>query len=315
MNKNSRILADSALLFVALIWGITFVMVQSAISFLEPFSFNGIRFLTAALLLGSWLFIFKRKQLVLISPRLILSGAFLGVFLFIGYATQTAGLLYTTSSKAGFITGLSVVLVPLFSFLLMKQRPGRNAVTGVIIATVGLFLLTMTGVSPLNKGDGLVFICAIGFAFHILFTGKYSSRYPTLLLTTIQIATVGILSSVWAFFFEDWRKAFQKDVIFSEEVVLALLVTSLFATAIAFFIQTAFQKHTSPTRVALIFAMEPVFAAGAGYFWAGEILTLSALAGCLFIFAGMVIAELPGKGKQIPANDPTVSLNVEKPGA
>ncbi|RDU36411.1 EamA/RhaT family transporter [Neobacillus piezotolerans] len=311
MNRSRHILADSVLLFVTFIWGITFVMIQNAISSLEPFSFNGVRFLTAALLLAIWLLLADRKQLSLVTPRLILSGAFLGLFLFVGYASQTAGLLYTTSSKAGFITGLSVVLVPLFSFLLMKQQPGRNAVIGVLVATVGLFLLTMTGVSPLNKGDGLVFICAIGFALHILFTGKYSSLYPSLLLTIVQIATVGILSSVSALFFENWQKAFQPEIIFSSEVLIALLVTSLFATAIAFLAQTAFQKHTSATRVALIFAMEPVFAAGAGYFWAGDILTISALAGCLFIFLGMVISELPPRQKKLME----IPLNVEKPGA
>ncbi|WP_409270414.1 DMT family transporter [Neobacillus sp. SCS-31] len=311
MNRNRHFLADVVLLLVTFIWGITFVMVQNAISFLEPLSFNGVRFLMAALLLSLWLLIFERKQLSLLTPRLFLSGAFLGLFLFVGYATQTAGLLYTTSSKAGFITGLSVVLVPLFSFLLMKQQAGRNAVIGVLVATVGLFLLTMTGVSPLNKGDGLVFICAIGFAFHILFTGKYSGLYPFLPLTIVQIATVGILSSISALFFEDWQKAFQPDVIFSREVILALVVTSLFATALAFLIQTAFQKHTSPTRVALIFAMEPVFAAVAGYFWAGDILTISALAGCLFIFTGMIISELPARQKPIAK----IQLNVEKPGA
>lgn len=299
MTRDRHFLADSVLLLVTFVWGITFVMIQNAISFLEPFSFNGVRFLSAALFLVLWLILVDRKQISLLTPRLLLSGMFLGLFLFIGYASQTAGLLYTTSSKAGFITGLSVVLVPLFSFLLMKQKPGRNAVIGVLVATAGLFLLTMTGVSPLNKGDGLVFICAIGFAFHILFTGKYSSLYPSLLLTIVQIATVGILSSFSALLFEDWEKAFKPEVILSEEVLLALLVTSLFATAIAFLAQTAFQKHTSATRVALIFAMEPVFAAGAGYFWAGDVLTFSALGGCLLIFAGMIFSELPSRSKPL----------------
>jgi drug/metabolite transporter (DMT)-like permease len=225
--------------------------------------------------------------------KLVFSGVFIGFWLFLGYATQTIGLLYTTTSKAGFITGLNVIFVPLFSLFLFKQYPNKNAVFGVLTATVGLFLLTMTDVTGLTMGDGFVFICAICFALQIIFTGKYSSKYPTLLLTVIQITTVAILSIVSAFLFEDWKKSINMKILLSHDVLIALIITSIFATAIAFFIQTNFQKYTSATRVALIFAMEPVFAAITGYFWAHDRLSYSALFGCLLIFAGMVFAELP----------------------
>jgi drug/metabolite transporter (DMT)-like permease len=287
------ILADVSLLFVTFIWGTTFVLVQNAISLLEPFSFNGIRFLAAAVMLLLWLFIFERKQLALLNLKMLAAGIFIGFWLFLGYATQTIGLLYTTTSKAGFITGLSVIFVPLFSMFLLKQFPSRNAVIGVSIATIGLFLLTMTDVSSLNIGDGFVFICAISFALQIIFTGKFSCKYPTLLLTVIQISTVAVLSILSAFIFEDWRKSFNPEILFSQEVIVALIITSIFATALAFLIQTNFQKYTTATRVALIFAMEPVFAAIAGYYWADERLSVSALFGCMLIFAGMIFAELP----------------------
>src|SRR5690606_20031835 len=143
----------------------------------------------------------------------------IGLWLFIGYASQTIGLLYTTSSKAGFITGLSVVLVPLFSFLLMKVKPGANAITGVSIATIGLYLLTMTDKVSLNIGDGFVFVCAIAFAMHIIFTGKYSSKYPSLLLTVVQITTVAFLSIIFAFFTENWQQAIQPEVILKSNVL------------------------------------------------------------------------------------------------
>lgn len=290
---NKSIIADISLLLVALVWGATFVLVQNAISFLEPFSFNGVRFFIATLLLGGWFLVFERKQLKLVNKKLIISGVIIGFWLFVGYATQTLGLLYTTSSKAGFITGLSVVLVPLFSFLLLKVRPGRNAVIGVLIATCGLYFLTMTGAASLNIGDAFVLICAIGFALQIIFTGKYSANYPSLLLTVVQIATVAIFSSLFAFIFEDWRLALEPTILFKSDVFLALFVTAFFATALAFFAQTKFQQFTTPTRVALIFAMEPVFAAATAFIWAGERLSISALFGCLFILAGMVISELP----------------------
>lgn len=287
------IFADISLLFVTFVWGTTFVLVQNAISLLEPFSFNGVRFLAAAVMLLVWLFIFERKQIALMNIKMLASGVFIGFWLFLGYATQTIGLLYTTTSKAGFITGLSVIFVPLFSMFLLKQFPSRNVVIGVSIAAIGLFMLTMTDVSSLNIGDGFVFICAISFALQIIFTGKFSSKYPALLLTVIQISTVAVLSILSAFIFEDWRKSLNPEILLSRDVIVALMITSVLATALAFLIQTNFQKYTTATRVALIFAMEPVFAAIAGYYWADERLSVSALFGCLLIFAGMIFAELP----------------------
>ncbi|MEH7500545.1 DMT family transporter [Neobacillus drentensis] len=287
------IVADLSLLLVTIIWGSTFVLVQNAIDFLEPFSFNSIRFLAAAIILIICLLIFEKEQLKKLDTNLLFSGIFIGFWLFLGYATQTIGLLYTTSSKAGFITGLNVVLVPLFSMMLLKQFPNRNAVFGVLTATIGLFLLTMTDVTSLNRGDGFVFICAVSFALQIIYTGKFSSKYPTLLLTVIQITTVAILSIISSFLFEDWKKSFNPEILFKQDVLIALVITSIFATALAFLIQTGFQKYTSATRVALIFAMEPVFAAITGYYWANERLSYSALVGCFLIFAGMIFAELP----------------------
>ncbi|PLR81096.1 EamA family transporter [Bacillus canaveralius] len=292
---KKQLFADFSLLLIAFVWGSTFVLVQNAIAFLDPFSFNGIRFFLAAILLGGWLFLFERKQLRHLNKKIVMSGLFLGFLLFIGYAFQTAGLLYTTSSKAGFITGLSVVMVPIFAIYLLNERPGRNAVIGIIGATAGLYLLTMAGTSGLTTGDGLVFVCAIGFAMHILMTGKYAGQFPALLLTMIQVSTVALLSAISAFLFEDWQSVAKHDILLSRDVAAALLITAVFATALAFLAQTSFQKFTTPTRVALIFAMEPVFAAVTAYVWAGERLSFSAVLGCMLIFAGMVFAELPRK--------------------
>ena len=289
------LIADLSLLFVTLIWGTTFVLVQNAIDFLPPFAFNSIRFSLAAILLLFCLLFFDFKQLKQLNIKLLSSGVFIGFWLFLGYVTQTIGLLYTTTSKAGFITGLSVVLVPLFSIFLLKHYPSKNAVFGIIIATLGLFFLTLTDVSGLNRGDGFILICAISFGMHIIITGKVSNKYPTLLLTVIQISTVALLSTFSSLFFEDWRKSVRLEILVSKDVLAALIVTSVFATAIAFFIQTNFQKYTSATRVALIFAMEPVFAALTGYFWAHERLSVSAILGCVLIFLGMILAELPAE--------------------
>ena len=218
----------------------------------------------------------------------------MGFWLFSGYALQTIGLLYTTSSKAGFITGLSVVLVPLFSFLFLKQKPSVNAAVGAVMAAVGLYFLTIgDGKWMLNRGDVFVFFCAVSFAMHIIVTGKYSARYSTMLLTMTQIFTVALMCTVFAFLFEDKTQMWNMAVLQKREVWTALLITSLLATTAAFLIQTNFQKYTTATRVALIFAMEPVFAALTAYIWAGERLTTSGIIGCIGILGGMVFAELP----------------------
>lgn len=300
--KNKAIVADISLLFVAFIWGTTFVLVQNAISFLEPFSFNAVRFLIAALFLLVWLLLFKRNQLFEINWSLIKAGILLGIWLCAGYAFQTFGLLYTTSSKAGFITGLSVVLVPLLTFLLLKQKIKRIALIGAFLAMVGLYLLTLGATLSFNTGDLLVFFCAISFAMQIVVTGKYAKHYPALALTLVQIGTVGVISLIFALLFEDANNMFNLEILGHPSVFLALLITSIFATALAFLFQTNFQKYTTATRVALIFAMEPVFAALTGVFWNNEVLGPKAITGCLLILCGMVLSELPPLPKRKNTN-------------
>lgn len=292
MMKNSKI-ADVSLLFVAFIWGSTFVLVQNAISFIEPFTFNAIRFGIAAIFLLIWLLVFHKDLLKLWNMQIVKTGITLGIWLFSAYALQTFGLLYTTSSKSGFITGLSVVLVPIFAYFILKHRPKSFAILGVAIATIGLYFLTLGDNIRVNYGDILTFFCAISFAAHIVLTSKYTTKYSTFLLTITQISTVTLLSAISSLVFENWTVAFSSEIIRSFDVWIALFITSIFATALAFLAQTNFQKFTTPTRVALIFAMEPVFAALTAVLFAGERLGFQALIGCLFIFIGMILAEVP----------------------
>lgn len=281
--------ADVSLLFVAFVWGATFVVVQNAISFLPPLMFNAVRFAIASVLLWIWILVFERKPL---DRQLIRAGSILGIWLCLGYAFQTIGLLYTTSSKAGFITGLNVVLVPFLSFIILKQKPSFNAVVGSILATCGLYLLTTSGDLTMNKGDLFVLLCAIAFALHIVSTSIYATKFSPVLLTAIQVQTVSIVCFICSFFLEDWS-LIPFSTFFEFDVWMALLITALFATTIAFFIQTHFQKYTSPTRVALIFALEPVFAAFTAYIWNDERLQQAALFGAGLILLGMVLSELP----------------------
>lgn len=284
--------ADLTLLIVAFVWGTTFVLVQSAIATLPPHTFNAIRFFLAAFLLLLLMLLFFRDQLKAISLKMIVSGSILGIWLFGGYTFQTIGLLYTSSSKAGFITGLSVVLIPVFGLVVQKQRLQWPSLVSVVIALIGLYLLTLGDSLSLNKGDMLVFLCAICFASQIIVTGKYAPHFPSLSLALIQIFVVSILSGFGAILFEDWQSAIQLPNIGQPIVIWALLITAGPATAFAFLAQTICQKFTTPTRVALIFAMEPVFAAIASFIWTEDVLGVKALAGCLLIFSGMILSEI-----------------------
>ncbi|KKI88714.1 membrane protein [Bacillus sp. SA1-12] len=286
MQKNT--LADISLLFVAFIWGSTFVIVQNAIQFLPPHLFNGIRFLIAACVLT--LFINKRGTKKW-SKDLLKSGIFLGFFLFLGYAFQTIGLMYTTSSKTGFITGLSVMIVPLLSIWILKEKPRTIVFFSALIGTIGLSLLTLGDMGGINIGDLLVLFCAIAFALHIVLTGKFSNQYEALNLTIVQLITVSLLSFVSSILFERPSLSFTDFI--NKEVITALFITSIFATAIAFLIQTKFQQFTTAARVALIFAMEPVFAALTAFIVLNERLSGAALIGCMLIFVAMILTEMP----------------------
>ncbi|SCL88895.1 Uncharacterized protein BCB44BAC_01450 [Bacillus cytotoxicus] len=298
LNMKKEWIAPFALLFVSFIWGATFVVVQNAMSFVNPFTFNAIRFLCAGIILLFIQILFSKK----ISKKQMycssFAGLIVGFFLFAGYLLQTFGLLYTTSSKAGFLTGLSIIMVPILSFIFLKQKASPFVLIGILTATIGLYLLTAADSFQLNIGDILVLGCAIAFAAHILINGVFSKKISPLLLSTSQILSVGVFSTICAFLFEDYEKIFSTSLWTNSVFLFALLATSLFATSIAFFIQTAAQKHTSPTRVAIIFAMEPVFAALTGVLVAGEQLSTSAILGCLCIFLGMIFVELPSKEKK-----------------
>lgn len=314
MNKS--LFADLILLFVAFIWGTTFVVVQNAIDVLPPHSFNGMRFAMASLSLLLVILLKDKKSLLSFQKDGWKAGIVLGLLLFGGYAFQTVGLLYTTAAKAGFITGLSVILVPILSIFILKIIPKWPAVLGVILAAIGLYFLTMADVAGFQFGDFLTFFCAVFFALQIIFTGKYAPGYSALPLAFVQISTVAVASFIFAFFFEDVRIITNPGYLLADDVLIALIITSIFATAFAFYAQTSLQKYTTPTRVAVIFAMEPVFAALTSYVVQGEVFTWPSIFGGMMIFMGMILAEIPtsflrsliGIRQKKPEKQPEISL-------
>lgn len=291
-NRKFQFVADIALVLVTLVWGATFVAVKDAIKFIEPYYFMAIRFGLATMIM----LIISNRRLVKINRVVFLKGLVIGGMLFAGYALQTFGLKYTTASNAGFITGLSVVLVPIFLTITTRRPPALFSIVGVISATVGLGFLTLNNKWLFNYGDLLVLFCAVAYALHILLVGKYSPKNDSFILATVQIATVAVASFVAALFKET---APTLAILNNNQVWSAILITAVFATALAFFLQTWVQKYTSATHTAVIFTTEPVFAALFAWLIGGESFTLRQGLGAVFILAGMLASELGGQ-KEVP---------------
>lgn len=278
--------ADLGLLSVTIFWGTTFIVSKITLYEISLLNYLAIRLTIAAIAMNMIAFRY-RKQL---NKRTIKDGVVLGVFLFFSYLFQMWGIQYTTASNAGFITGIHVALVPLFGFLFFKDKPQMSSIIGVIFAFTGLFLISGGGsLSNLNVGDLLVFICAIMVTFHVLLTGKYAPNNNIYLLTAIQLSTTAVLSIIFLMFSSETL------IDFSPGIVSVLIYLALFGTVFTFLMQTAMQRFTTATRTALVFAMEPVFAAMFAYIIAGETMTILGWYGGVLILIGMIIAEINWK--------------------
>lgn len=287
MKLNKTHWADLSLLLVTLVWGSTFVIVKWAVEDLPPLPFLTIRFALAFVSLLPFLWFQKTH----INKGTILRGVATGVFLFSGYAWQTLGLQYTTASNAGFITGLSVVFVPALVTITTRKLPSPSLILGVLCALVGLTFLSLGDSFQLNNGDLMILICALSFALHIFFVGRYAPHTNATVLASVQILTVSVLSGFFSLLLP------QPSIHFSSTAWFALLVTAIPATSLAFFVQTKMQQFTTPTHTALIFSMEPVFAAISAFFLAGELLTPKGFLGAGLVLTGMLIAEFRSKSE------------------
>lgn len=278
-----RFKADFSLLMVALVWGLTFVTVKNAIADMAPFTFIAIRFAMAFVFMA----IICIKKLLKVNRREVLLSGFAGVFLFIGYSFQTLGLQYTTASNAGFITGLSVVLVPIIVSISNRRMPSPLALLGAVLAAVGLGFMTLNEGYSYNYGDILVLGCAICFALHIVFIARFASEVDASVMTTIQIGTVAVLSVFAALVFES-----SVPIRFTTDVWIGLLTTAIPATALAFFIQTWSQRFTTPMHTAIILSTEPVFSGIFGFLLLNEVLGSRALFGAALVLTGMILSEV-----------------------
>jgi len=270
------------LVLVTLIWGSTFVMVKDALASVGPANFLALRFLLAAAILG----VLFRDRIRTSSRAEVLAGILIGIWLFSGYILQTIGLQYTTSSKAGFITGMSVVMVPVFATVFLRRPPTRPAVFGVILATAGLALLSLKQGFSFSAGDLWVLGGAISFALQIVTIAHFAPEMDPLRLTFFQVLTTALVSLALTPVLETFTVSLPLTA------WGAVIFTGVVATALVLSVQTTAQQFTSPTHTAVIFALEPVFAALFGYMLAGDRLGPREVAGCLLILGGMLATEL-----------------------
>ena len=337
--------AHILLVLVTFAWGATFVSVKDALVVVSPLVFNALRMATAsaALVVIFWrelgqLFTRRDRQRADAGGRDVLQtagetpalhgrsvavgGALLGVFLWAGYSFQTVGLRLTTPSKSAFITGLAVVLVPLIVAISGRRVPNRWTMVGVTAAFAGLYLMTIPGIPTqaknglewgtpwalgslikgINVGDLITLGCPISFALHIYTMGRLMRRYPFKPIAVIQILTATVLMAA-TIPLERPRLAL------TGEAVFAILFTGLICTAAAFSIQAWAQQFTPPTHTALIFVLEPVFAALTSYVLLGEHLGARGTIGAMLILGGILVSELKGSSVE-PFHPPRAEFSI-----
>jgi len=287
--------SEALLLLTAAIWGFAFVAQRAGMEHIGPFTFNAIRFALGSLSLlpllvaSRWTGPHLQRNFVGNQMKTtILSAGFAGLALFAGASFQQIGIVYTTAGKAGFITGLYVVIVPILG-LLWGQCPGRRTWSGAFLAIVGLYLLSAIGRLSISRGDLFVLISAFFWAAHVLIIGWFSSSTDSITLSCLQFATCSILSFVAAVATEVFTL---QGLI---RAVIPVLYAGLLSTGVGYTLQVVAQRRIPTANAAIIMSLEAVFAALGGWLILKETIPLWGLLGCAFMLTGMLISQLDQK--------------------
>jgi len=301
---RTPLIAFWALVMVTFIWGVGFVVVDDAINTMPVNTFNAFRFGIAALaLLPLWVFSKKAPYSVrdYKLSTLCKVGSGLGLLLFLGFSFQTQGMLFTSVSNTGFITGLSVPLVPIMGVVLFRKKVGIEVWCSAILATIGLYFLTIGDKLELNSGDLMVAFSALCYALHITLMARLSRNLPVIPLSVIQLAAVAVYSGIISIY--EWNTDINNDYspvldqLSHSGVLAAIFYSALFASAFAFWVQTSSQRIIEPHKIALIFALEPIFAHLAAFIFLDEHLGMKGSIGAGLIIFAMLYSELGGGRK------------------
>lgn len=282
-----------ALLGATVIWGSAFIAQSVGMDKIGPFTFQAVRCFLAVVFLFPASALFSKGKPFWKSwadPALWRSGVICGLALFAASSLQQIGLVYTDAGKAGFLTAMYIVFVP-FLGLFLGQRPGRNALLSLIPAIVGLYLLSCTSVSGINKGDVLLLLCAVAFSVQILLIDRHCAGLDGLKLNCIQALVVTVLSVPWALLTE------AVDASLIAACWLPLGYAGILSMGVAYTLQIVGQKGVAPSAAALLMSLESVFAALFGWLLLHETMTRAEVLGCVLVFAAVVISQLPEKKK------------------
>lgn len=290
--RKDTLQSDAILLTTALIWGFAFVAQRVGMEYIGPFLFNGVRFALGCLVLVPVLLLKNGGQ----SPvpgmsasgqkKTAIGGSLVaGVLLFGGASLQQVGIVYTTAGKAGFITGLYVVIVP-FLGLFWGQRTNGGTWAGALLAAAGLYFLSVTEALTIARGDFLVFLGALFFAGHVLVIGWLSPRVNSFRLAFLQYAACSLFSLIVAAFLETASMESLRGAL------PAILYGGVLSVGVAYTLQVVGQRRAHPAHAAILLSLESVFAALGGWLWLSEILSLRQVSGCALMLSGMLLSQL-----------------------
>jgi drug/metabolite transporter (DMT)-like permease len=286
--------ADLLLLITAIIWGFAFVAQRMGMDHVGPFTFNGIRFFLGAMVLIPFIFRSRGNRLreqdsrsSLHANRLIIYGGLAGLAIFSGASLQQVGLVYTTAGKAGFITGLYVVIVPIMG-LLWGQRTNVGTWGGALMAAVGMYLLSVQEDFTIAFGDLLELIGAVLWAIHIHLIGWLSPKADSLQLAFVQFLVCAVASMLTATIIETVRLA---DI---AAATLPIIYGGVLSVGVAYTLQVVAQRHAHPAHAAILLSLEAVFAAVGGWLILGEMMSARGIVGCVLMFSGMLVSQLYG---------------------
>jgi len=290
---NDKLRSDLLLLLAAAIWGFAFVAQRVGMEHVGPFTFNTFRFLMGAAVLVPVVH-WRRRNGHAAPWRVDLRrGAILGLVLFGGASFQQWGVVYTTAGKAGFITGLYVVLVP-FLGMFIGQRTKARTWAGAVLALVGLYLLTMTGRLVMSLGDTLVLMGALFWSIHVLLIGRWAPHTEPIRLAALQFLVCGVVSGAVGLPLE------QPTAEAVAGAAAPLLYAGLASTGIAFTLQVVAQRHAPPAHAAIILSLEAAFAVLGGWLLLGEILSVRGMVGCALMLGGMILSQLEPRRRRPP---------------
>jgi drug/metabolite transporter (DMT)-like permease len=284
---NTQLKADLMLLMITAFWGSSYVLTKMGLGTFGPFNLTALRFIIA---FGVSVPVFG-KNIIGADKKTYKYAFILAVILFAVFMSMTFGLEKTSASNAGFLVSLSVVFIPLISFVVLKQRIEKKVMAGVCLAVIGIALLTLNTRLQANPGDLLCLLCALLFAVHVVATGFFTRNVDSVALGVLQLGFVAVFATAFSLVTE--KMSLPGDI----TSWLVVLVLSILCTAVGYIVQTTAQRHTSATHTGLILSLEPVFSAVFAYFILQEMLAPRGYLGAAILLAGVLTAEL-GTGKR-----------------